>query len=277
MSWLIGEGGSTKIDWQGPDLPRIQTSGINIEIQSPRSIIRLLETLPAPYRQVKKLIFYGPALHTLDARRRMRKFLKKVFVQAVSIEVYHDLLGALRATLSHERRIVCILGTGSNCALAEGEEIRRQAGGHGYLLGDEGSGAYLGKVLLSAWLHEEVPPDLLSPLLTWAQKDALSWRHAVYHSLQPNTLLAQWSFFYAAHQEHPWIQSQLNRAFELFAQRTFLRWEKVDQLPIYFIGNVAGVFSLFLERLCKKWNLQKPVFISQPINNLMRYHVGHMY
>ncbi|MGQ9862939.1 MAG: hypothetical protein ACUVRD_00420 [Bacteroidia bacterium] len=275
MSWLVGEGGSTKIDWAGPDFPCFQTPGINIEVQGARGATKVLQELPISYKQVERVIFYGPALHTSQARQRMHRVLKEVFTWATHIEVYHDLLGALRATMTAERRIVCILGTGSNCALAEGEVICKQAGGHGYLLGDEGSGAYLGKVLLSAWLHEEVPQDLVEPLQVWAQKDALSWRHAVYHSPQPNALLARWSFFYAAHQAHPWIERQLEAAFELFAQRTFLRWE--ERLPIYFIGSIGGVFRLWIERLCHKWNFENPVFIPRPISNLVRYHVGNMH
>ncbi|MEN2992847.1 MAG: hypothetical protein ABDH91_04760 [Bacteroidia bacterium] len=255
--WLL-EVGATKTDWligtpQG--LVRHTLQGLNTEAEGWKAAEAYIERL----QQVQKLYgfarprhiwYYGPALHEAEARQRLQSLLAEAFgLPREAVEVAHDLLGAARAAWGEAAGIVGILGTGSNCALWDGQALIQQAGGHGYLLGDEGSGADLGRHFLSALLYAEVPADLEAAF--WAENPypeasaPLRLRQKAYTSARPSAFLAGFAPFLARHQRHPWVKALVSERFTHFHRRTWRRWG--IRKPIRYIGGVARAFAGLLE------------------------------
>lgn len=254
----MADAGATKTDWVAIESGlTLRTEGLNAEVEG---WDKAAETLHAAARTLRtwggtfsELFYYGPALHRQDARDQMQILLMEAFgLPQEKVFVHHDLLGAARAAFGNAPGIVCILGTGSNCALWRGETIIRQAGGHGYLLGDEGSGADLGRAFLSALLHDEVPADISAAF--WQKTpfpqagDSLRLRSLVYEAERPSAVLARFAPFLSEMQTHPWVAALVRGRLAAFIQRTWGRWEARYRHyhPIRYVGGVAGAFEALL-------------------------------
>ncbi len=216
------------------------------------------------------LYYYGPALHHAENKDLMRSVLRSVFPEIAHMEVEHDLLGAARAAWGREKGIVCILGTGSNCAAYDGQGIVRQRGGHGYLLGDEGSGADLGKHLLSALLHEEMPADLQKRFEERYPQSPLDLRKAVYQAKRPSAFLASFAYFLSENQTHWWVQNLVRSRIEAFVRRTWLVWGPIE--PIRYVGGVALAFANLVEEITCLAGGQWGGIVSDPAQNLLQFH-----
>jgi len=272
----IAEAGATKTDWLRSDGIRLRLPGFNLEAEGGRAAaqkhfaaVRAALT-QAQWPWPKILYYYGPALHNTENITIIHRILQEVFPEIGEIVVAHDLIGAARAAWGRERGIVCILGTGSNCALYDGEKIRRQRGGHGYLLGDEGSGADLGKHLLSALLHEELPEDLVEAFRARYPQSPLDLRKEVYLTARPSAYLAGFAFFLSAHQGHPWVQALVKSRLEAFVQRTWKRWAAPD--PIRYVGGVAMAFAPLVEEVTRTAGGLWAGVVSDPVEKLLQFH-----
>ena len=208
---LIADSGGTKTAWflvhEGQAYPGPESSGINLNVISAATAkAGIAQTiLPAlKERPVEELHFYGAGLGTSSHVETMRELLTSLF-PTVHIGVYHDLLGAARATCGDEAGTVCILGTGSNACRFDGMEITAQRGGHGWILSDEGGGTDLGKQLLKAALDEELPADLLTAFQQYVGVGLIDLRTAIYRSERPNTALARLAPFLALHRSHAFV------------------------------------------------------------------------
>ena len=163
---LIADSGSTKTDWcvakDGFTVKRFTTQGINPYHQDKRRItgIVLDELLPQTSEyKLKKIVFYGSGCRD-ETIPTMKNILYSAFNNNVEVEIYSDLLGAARAICGHEEGIACILGTGSNSCLYDGKKIVGNIPPLGYILGDEGSGATLGKIFINEILKNNQMSDL---------------------------------------------------------------------------------------------------------------------
>ncbi len=275
MFW-VAEAGATKTDWLRSDGVRQRFPGFNIEVEGGAAAaekhltdirqILIREAWPWP----DTLYYYGPALHNTENKDTLRAVLKSIFPEIADIRVEHDLLGAARAAWGKEGGTVCILGTGSNCAWYDGEKIVRQRGGHGYLLGDEGSGADLGKHLLSAILHEEVPEDLLAHFLKRYPQSPMELRKAAYQAKKPSAFLASFAYFLSEHWEHPWIKELVRGRLEAFVKRTWGRWAPSE--PIRYVGGVAQAFAELVKEVTLMWGGEWGGVVSDPAENLLQFH-----
>lgn len=252
MRW-IADAGATKTDWiELHTCYALQTEGLNIEVegeaQARDKLLTAVQRLQA-YGTITEIHYYGPALHRAVTREKLRTLLIEIAgLPRERVYVYHDLLGAARAAWGKSPGIVCILGTGSNCAAWDGENITRQAGGHGYLLGDEGSGADLGRSFLSALLYDEVPTEVQEAFWRWNPfsnvQNALDLRSAVYASPRPSAFLAQLAPFLSEQVQHPWVQALVRQRFQAFIQRTWGRWHPEGH--IRYVGGIARAFEALL-------------------------------
>lgn len=274
---LIADSGGTKTAWflvhEGQAYPGPESSGINLNVISAATAkAGIAQTiLPAlKERPVEELHFYGAGLGTSSHVETMRELLTSLFPTA-HIGVYHDLLGAARATCGDEAGTVCILGTGSNACRFDGKEITAQRGGHGWIFSDEGGGTDLGKQLLKAALDEELPADLLTAFQQYVGVGLIDLRTAIYRSERPNTALARLAPFLALHRTHAFVAAFLVRRFSTFLANTVLRWP-ADQGPIHFVGGIAGTFQRELEEACATQQLQVGRVVPTPGLALAQYH-----
>ncbi len=275
MFWLA-EAGATKTDWLRSDGIRQRFPGFNIEVEggaeaAEKHFTTIRQALvESAWPWPETLYYYGPALHNAENKDTIRAVLKSVFPEIAHIQVEHDLLGAARAAWGKAAGIVCILGTGSNCAWYDGEQIVRQRGGHGYLLGDEGSGADLGKSLLSALLHDEMPEDLRAQFLKRYSQSPLELRAAAYRSSRPSAFLASFAYFLSEHQAHPWVKNLVQNRIEAFVKRTWGRWETGE--PVRYVGGIARAFADLIEEVTRAWGGKWDGVVSDPAENLLQFH-----
>ncbi|MCS7297662.1 MAG: hypothetical protein RMK19_00990 [Bacteroidia bacterium] len=251
----IGEAGATKTDWIELSTGRLlRTEGLNAEIEGWEQAAQKLQIAACHFQRegltINQLHYYGPALHQPKSREFMRRLLSEAFgISVDAISVYHDLIGAARAAWGTQKGIVGILGTGSNCALWDGTHIQKQAGGHGYLLGDEGGGADLGRNFLSALLHGEVPAEVEAAF--WQEnpypeaQTPLELRSLTYRTQRPSAFLGGFAPFLSRWQQHPWVEALVRERIRRFIQRTWYSWRQ--EAAIRYVGGVAQAFQKLVQ------------------------------
>ncbi|MDR1756261.1 MAG: ATPase [Culturomica sp.] len=273
---LIADSGSTKTEWcvvrtDGTKEQR-HTAGINPVYQSREEIVRLIrEELPEFLRQAGSVRFYGAGCAFPEKNRQVAEALEACFGTA-DIEIHSDLAGAARALCGRGPGIACILGTGSNSCYYDGERIVQNIPPLGFILGDEGSGAYIGKRLLADALKGLLPADLTERLL---KEIALSYPEIidrVYRQPLPNRFLAGSTRFAAACIARPEIRQIVQEALDAFIRRNVLLYPQARELPVSFTGSVAWVFRELLQETLETHSLQAGHFSPAPMEGLLRYH-----
>lgn len=273
---LIADSGSTKTDWyliKDKELLRYDTQGYNPyyftteEVQKSLKV-ELLDKIDA--KAIQSVYFYGSGCANALTQKVIRDALKPSFVHA-SIHLGDDLLAAARATAGHEAGICCILGTGSNSCVYNGKEIEDKIPSLGYILGDEGAGAFLGRQIVTAYFYREMPLDLAVKMKEAYNMD----KHIIISSLldekNPNRILASYALFASEHQSHPFIQDLLHACFEAFVNRHILKYPKAQDLPVHFIGSIAFGFQEELKQVLEKHGLKLGKVFKSPFPTLLEY------
>lgn len=276
---LIADSGSTKTDWcygsGTDDCKLIQTEGIN-PVHQPEETIRtiiekgLIPQLPASGR-CTAIHFYGAGCiptHT-DG---IRHILEENFPFA-DVSVESDLLGAARALCKNRKGIACILGTGSNSCLYDGKKITHNISPLGYILGDEGSGAYLGKRFIGDCLKGQLPEVLKQGLLENLKMTPTDIIDRVYRQPQANRFLAGITPYIYSHKEMEPVHRFLTDCFKEFFKRNVLLYPEI--LPVSFAGSVAWIFKDEIMEAAHAYNLPMGLFIKKPIDELTRYHFSN--
>ncbi|MBX2927476.1 MAG: hypothetical protein KF852_06535 [Saprospiraceae bacterium] len=274
---LLIDSGATKADWAalmpGRESQRFQTIGIHPFFLSEEAIRNALEQARRRIGEAAgRIFFYGTGCKAESARRELHELFRAVFPEAEEIEIETDVLGAARALCGFQPGIACILGTGSNSVWYGGRTVVQNAGGLGYILGDEGSGAVLGRELLIAWLNRELPSELLGAFESEypVSKDEVIL--SVYRSDTPSRFLASFVPFLSRHIGHSFAAGLVRRQFELFVQRCVLTYSSAKELPVHFTGSVAWHFRSILEAVLAEAKLQPGVFLAAPMEGLIGYH-----
>lgn len=221
-------------------------------------------------KKFDKIIWSGAGCGTEKQCMRMSTALAYVFGKDSEIEVGSDLLIAARATAGNSRGIVCILGTGSNSGLYDGKSIIDNIPPLGYILGDEGSGAAMGKRLISAILKRSLTPDLISKIECEANISKEVVEEKVYHDDLPNKYLASMTIHLAKHISNEQIQSLVEIELEQFLVKNVLKYQECFNLPIHFVGGVAATFKVQLLSMMKKHGLKCGKIVKSPIDILKR-------
>lgn len=270
---LIADSGSTKTDWCIHHTTIVHTQGINPFHQSDEVIQHILsdELFPQlpPQKTIDEIHFYGAGC-TPEKSLIVKKALKELFPQAM-IEVESDLLGAARALCGKEEGIACILGTGSNSCLYDGDQIISNVSPLGYILGDEGSGAVLGKRLASDCLKHQLPEPICQAFLQETKLTPANIIEKVYRQPQVNRFLASLTPFLSAHREVPQIHSLLISSFLDFFQRNVLQYKRHD-ISVHFTGSIAWHFQEEVKEAAHSLDIQTGKFIQSPIVELQKYH-----
>lgn len=276
---LIADSGSTKTEWDLDGL-RIKTQGINPFHQDDDTIRAILcdELLPQLYSHCSvsefsslKVSFYGSGVRP-ELEEKIVRLLCEAFPEAKQIDAHSDLLGAAIALCGHSEGIACILGTGANSCLFDGQRIVKNTPPMGYVLGDEGSGAVLGIRFLNALYKDRLPHTILSDFEAYIGMNLAQVIDRVYRQPLANRWLASLSEFIHAHMDEPLIEALVVENF-----RDFLRYN-VDpygrrDLPVSALGSIAYYYqSQFLEAL-KSEGYTVGKILRGPLDGLVRQTV----
>jgi len=276
---LIADGGSTKTDWRllkdGQEYKQFQTTGFNPYLLSTEEIETILWKELQPQINntgVSKIYYYGAGCSTSIKNQVVELALERVFPNA-RISIDHDLLGAARALCGDEAGIAAILGTGSNSCYYDGKSITEHIFSLGYFFGDEGSGAFMGKNLISAYLHGELPPDLEADLRINYPMSRENILDAVYNKPAPSRFLASFSTFILKHQDHPFMQQLIMENFRKFFKYQVCCYPEYQNVPVNFVGSVAFHYQAYLQTICQEFSARIGKIIQAPIDGLVTYHI----
>ena len=266
---LIADSGSTKTDW-ALGVKRLNTQGINPVHQDEDTIRRILrdELLPQlADARVTEIAFYGSGVRP-ELEAKMQRLLGEAFPFAMQIEAKSDLLGAARALCGREEGIACILGTGANSCLFDGHRIVSNTPPMGYILGDEGSGAVLGRQLLNR-LYKNVLSDDIKALFEEEVGVKMSdVIERVYRQPLPNRWLASLSVFVHRHLDKPGMEALVVDNFRDFIDRNILAYHRPD-LPISAVGSIAYFFKPQLEQAVKERGYAIGRIVRNPLDALV--------
>ncbi len=279
--FVVADMGSTKTDWafvdQDKKVTLIKTQGFNPYFYSTEDIKLLLAPEFADkdiaWDKISNVYFYGSGCSAGEKCELVKNALSPFFPKA-NIFVTHDLLGSAHALCGREKGVACILGTGANTCLYDGEKIVANVTSAGFLLGDEGSGADLGRELIKYYLYGELPKDIEQIFENEYKITRQSLVGEVYSTKHPNAYCATYSRFLAAHKENAVIQKLIEERFDEFFKRHVSKYEGYQKLPINFIGSVAFYFSAQLEKVAKKYGTQLGIIIQTPMEKLIDFHYG---
>ena len=275
---LIADGGATKTSWYFQSEENITkqftTGGINPFFSTTEDIINEWRQSPIAQlpRNIEKVFFYGSGIINDEKAQVIKQALPNFFPKAKTA-VFNDLLAAARATLGDKNGIACILGTGSNSCLYNGKEITSHVPPLGYILGDEGSGANLGRQLVGDYLKKIMPSSLREK---FNQKYAIKYSeflNRVYHYEKPNQLLAGFVPFLAENINNSYCTDLVEGAFASFISRNVMQYKGYQYQPICFSGSVAFYFKKQLRNALLKNNLQSGKILKEPLSGLKKFHL----
>ncbi|MGV3510138.1 MAG: N-acetylglucosamine kinase [Sphingobacteriaceae bacterium] len=274
---LVADSGSSKADWtitlSETERKSFRTKGINPFFVNEKEICKLLsgyDEIQQYNSKIKEVHFFGAGCSSPDKREIVSNGLSKVFSKAF-INVEDDILGAVYATCGNSKGFTCVLGTGSNIAYFDGEKAHYGKHGLGFILGDEGSGSYFGKKVITTYLYGQMPNDLKKAFELFHNTDKESVIVNLYQKPSPNIYLASFSRFLYKQKDHKFVRGILFEGFEEFAKIHILRQPHFQAYPCHFVGSISYFFQDVLAEVCKKYKIKLGNVIASPINGLTDY------
>jgi glucosamine kinase len=274
---LIADSGATKAEWclvNNGKKKTIFTQGISPYFLTTEQISDLLlKELKPKLKNIRinEIHYYGTGCANPENAKSVKKAIKQVFDQA-NIEVNHDLMAAARALCGREKGIACILGTGSNSCYYNGKRIVKNSPGLGYILGDEGSGAYLGKKVLQYYLYGTFDDELRGRFDVTYTTNTVEILENVYKKPLPNRYLAGFTQFLADNRGHYMIENIIEDGLNDFFFNHLCKYRETWTLPVSFAGSVAFGFRDVLGQLCNSYEFEIGKVIKNPMEGLVEYH-----
>ncbi|MBU3010318.1 N-acetylglucosamine kinase [Polaribacter vadi] len=280
---LIADGGSTKADWiainsDKSEAFRVRTLGLNPAVVSEEElnnrIINMFQLINVK-EDVTEIHFYGAGCGTLKPAKILEDILQAIFINA-KINVAEDMLAAVYAATGAAPALVCILGTGSNSCYFDGENVLMNTPSLGYILMDEASGNYFGKVLLREYYYKKMPAKMMLKFEEEFNLDADYIKQNLYRKPNPNMYLASFAKFMFDFKEEAYIHKIIRNGFKEFFEYRVLPFNKTSETPLYFIGSIAFYFRDILEEVAENYKLKVTDVIQRPIDNLLEHHRNKM-
>ena len=276
---LIADSGSTKTDWcaveHGVLLQQVFTKGTNPFFQTEDEISKEVETALLPQLTVGNepdaVYFYGAGCAFPDKIETVKRALARHLHVKGEIEVSTDMLAAARGLCGHKAGIACIMGTGSNSCYYDGEKIVSNVSPLGFILGDEGSGAVLGKLLVGDVLKNQLTPELKEKFLTQFNLTPADIIDRVYRKPFPNRFLASLSPFLAQNISEPCVHRLVLNSFLSFLRRNVMQYDYQDT-PVHFIGSVAYHYRPVLEEAANECGITLGNIWQSPMEGLITFH-----
>lgn len=275
----IVDGGSTKCDWVildtiGQQILKTRTIGFNPNIFNVQLIPTEIEKnseLNKIKHDITHIYFYGSGCGVEENCLMVEAELSKVFVNA-QILVKEDLTAAAYAAYNGKPAIVCILGTGSNSCYFDGKQIIRKLPSLGFLIGDEGSGSALGKLLVKDFFMKKLPKELseeFQEIYNLTIEDLLK---NMYHNPRANAYLADFSRFIVERKSHPYFQHLVYEELKNYLEYQVIPYEESKTSEINFIGSIAFYYEDILKSAASELNLKVGKVVRKPIESLVKYH-----
>ena len=273
---LLADAGATKTEWclvsQSAAPTHLYTAGINANALSDDEIRRVLANLqsqlPIAPTQVDYLFFGGAGCGNPLNAERLHRLLSEIFPQARK-EVFSDLMAACRATCGNKSGLVAIIGTGASSCLYNGKEIAAQAPSLGWLLGDEGSGVYLGKMLITAYLHGELSPAVTQVLEERYALTPAQTVRSIASNLHPNHFFATFPPFVEEFLTDESVKTLCLDAFREFFRRFVLCYADYQNYTLNFVGSVAFAFQDVIKTIAAEQKVATGIFLKAPMEAMI--------
>jgi N-acetylglucosamine kinase-like BadF-type ATPase len=277
MAILIADSGATKCEWcllYDGRRKIVFTQGISPYFLNGEQVQAILrnELLPK-IRQypVPDIFYYGTGCSNPANAMMIKKAIRKVFTSA-KVFVDHDLAGAAKALCGKTRGVACILGTGSNSCYYNGKKIVKNSPGLGYILGDEGSGAHLGKKVVQYYLYGTFDEDLHYRFEKKYPINSVEILEHVYRQPLANRYLATFSLFLAENRGHYMIENIIEDGLNDFFFTHLCKYNEIWKFPVHFVGGVAYGFRDVVSELCRSYEFELGRVLKNPMEGLIEYH-----
>lgn len=274
---LIADSGATKAEWcvlKEGKRKTLFTQGISPYFLNTGQIAELLIKELKPHLKnttVTEIFYYGTGCANPANAKSVKTAIHKIFTEA-RIEVTHDLMAAARALCGRKKGIACILGTGSNSCYYDGKKIIKNSPGLGYVLGDEGSGAYLGKKVIQYYLYGTFDDELRGRFDLTYTTNAAEILENVYKKPLPNRYLAGFARFLAENRGHYMIENIIEDGLNDFFFTHLCKYREIWGMPVNFTGGVAFGFKDVLQQLCNSYEFELGKVLKSPMEGLLEYH-----
>lgn len=282
----IVDSGSTKSDWivvdkQGVRLfDKIRTKGLNPAILSENKLKKYIgksETLMAEKDKINHLFFYGAGCGTEIPRAMLKRVLSEIFPNA-EVSVSEDTLAAVYATINNnEPAVVCIMGTGSNCSYYDGKKLHQRVKSLGYILMDDASGNYYGKLLIRDYYFNHMPDNIKVYFDHKYNLDEDYIKFNLYKEAHPNAYLANFAEFMFLNKDSKYIIDLIKKGIREFAKNMIFQYkEELKTVPVHFAGSIAYFSRDEIKEVADEMGFRVGNFIRRPIDGLVDYHIKNL-
>lgn len=277
---LIVESGATKGDWrviskEGAEVRRLTTGGTNVSAMKMEAINSIMTEACGKLAEEKisRIYFYTAGVVTEDISNQLVHTLQSVFPEA-SCDIQDDLTAAARAVCGHTAGIAAILGTGSNSCLFDGEKIVRKVYSCGYILGDEGSAATLGKLFIADFLKGLVPEEIAEDFASRYDCSYAAVVEKVYRSKEsPSGYLGSFAPFIMERYDDLYIRELVEGNFRSFIRRSLKQYD-TESYPVGVVGGFGYALKDIFEKVAREEGIKVSGYIKSPIDGLIQYHLG---
>ncbi|MBX7126496.1 MAG: N-acetylglucosamine kinase [Cyclobacteriaceae bacterium] len=274
---IIADSGGSKIDWRllssNGRIAEAHSTGFNPYYQPVTDLHKSLKSvlLPLVDERVDRVFFYGAGVSSEKNQDVVKGAFLAYFPDA-QVEIGWDLLAAARALCGREPGIACIMGTGSNSCLYDGEKIVEVVANLGWILADEGSGTYIGKKFIFDYLRKLMPESLATAFheqYPWSREEILE---KVYKEEKPSAFLASFTRFVGKHMDDSYCHDLVYNSFADFYEQTVMRYPNYQELSVHFTGSISFHFSSILRQVGIDKGINVKNIMEGPIAGLVEYH-----
>ena len=274
---IIVESGATKSDWRvlernGREIKRFFRAGTNVSTMRMEDVLATLAEAVTTegLENAGGFYLYTAGIVTPEVRSAVESLVRERFGIG-EVDIQNDLMGAARGACGHEPGIAAILGTGSNTCFYDGKSLTQKVYSGGYVIGDDGSGASLGKLFLADYIKGLVPEPVASDFAREFDASYAGIVQGVYRSVSPSGYLGSLAPMILRHYDHPYAKDLVDRNFQAFIDRSLLRSD-VASYPVGIVGGFGWACRDILRPLCEKAGIRISRFIKAPIEGLCEYH-----
>ena len=274
---IVVESGATKSDWRvlspsGREIRRFDRRGTNVSTMSMDQVNMILtEAITSEgLTDISAFYLYTAGVVSSEIYAELERNLKNIS-GASDVDIQNDLMGAARGVCGSHPGIVAIMGTGSNTCFYDGCSIVQNVYSGGYILGDDGSAAALGRLFLSDFIKGLVPDSIASDFSQKYDSSYVSIVENVYRSSSPSGFLGSLAPFILSHYSHPYIKSLVEKNFQAFIDRSLKQYD-VEKYPVGIVGGFGWACRDIFAQLCESSGIKVSRFVKAPIEGLCEYH-----